>query len=267
MHSGITFEEHQDYLLSSVRLALLFTWDWLGKHPDEEFDFVIRKRVEICRKTKFNPDHLDKVADDSVYPEWMVIVSRMKGFYEAARKKNDFKDFEERCMNTLTPLIIERIERDLVYIHERVDLERYQCGSLRFNLNTDEKNPQRIGFHIANACYPASIFEDKKYLPACFLILMKQCEARFGVTEIGTCTWLNSYSRWLKLFPSEWINNMEAPLEDIKNNYGFWGQFITSKKTFNHKLSEEYRKAKVLPFLPRYSWCKIETMRAHLEKN
>lgn len=265
MHSGITREEHQDYLLSSARLALFFTWDWLSKHPEEEFDFVIRKRVDIWRKTKFNPDHLDKVADDSVYPEWMAIVGQMKKIYDNSQKINDFQSFEKHCMEILTPVITERIDRDLVYIQDRIDVEKYQCGSLRFNLFPDKNNPQRSGFHIANACYPASIFDEKTYLPACFLILMKQCEARFGVTEIGTGTWLNSYSRWLELFPREWLDNMGEPVVDVQNHYGFWGQFITSGKTFNHKLAEKLRKTGELPYFPRYSWCTIKAMRAHLK--
>ena len=267
MYLEITREGHQDYLLSSVRFALLFAWDWLEKHPQEEFDFVIRKRVDIWRKTKFNPDHIDKLADDSVYPEWMAIVGQLKKFYDDAIKTRDFQSFEKHCMEILTAVLIERIDRDLVYIHERIDVAKYQCGSLRYNLEPDEGNPQRIGFHIANACYPASIFDDSKYLPACFTVLIKQCEARFGVTEIGTGTWLNSYPKWLKLFPSEWTDNMGPLQNDVQNHYGFWGQFITSGKTFNHKLADEYRRTGTLPFLPRSSWCTIKAMREHLEKN
>lgn len=264
MYSEITRELHQDYLLSSARLALFFTWDWLTKHPDEDFDFVIRKRVDIWRKTKFNPEHIDKVADDSVYPEWMDIVGRMKAFYESTKKENDFQAFENSCMEMLTPVMLERIDRDLVNIYDRVDVAKYQCGSLRYNLSPEKENPQRIGFHIANACYPSSIFDDANYLPACFIVLMKQCETRFGVTEIGTGTWLNSYPRWLELFPAEWIDNMGPCLDDVQGHYGFWGQFITSGKTFNHKLAGKFRKTGTLPFLPRRSWCTIKAMRAHL---
>lgn len=267
MHQEISYEEHKDYLLSSASLALCFAWNWLEKHPEEQFDSVIRSRVDIWRKTKFNPDHIDKVSDDSIYPEWMALLSQMKGIYESAMEKNDFKGFEADCMALLTPVMTERIERDLEFLEGRVDLGNYQCGSLRYNLKVDGDAPQRIGFHIANACYPSSIFEDKKYLPACFMVLMTQCEARFGVTEIGTSTWLNSYPKWLKLFPKEWADNMGEPVTDVRGHYGFWGQFLTARRTFNHKLGEEYRKTGVLPFLPRKSWCTIESMRRHIEEN
>ena len=267
MQQQITYEEHKDYLLSSARLALSFVWDWLEKHPEEQFDSVIRGRVDIWRKTKFNPDHVDKVSDDSIYPEWLNLISLMKRIYESAKDKNDFKNFEESCMELLAPVMAGRIERDLAFLSEMADLTGYQCGSLRYNLKVDEAAPQRMSFHIANACYPSSIFDDKKYLPACFMVLMTQCEARFGVTEIGTSTWLNSYPKWIRLFPQEWVENMGEPQTDVRNHYGYWGQFITSRRTFNHKLAEEYRKTGVLPFLPRRSWCTIESMRRHLEQN
>jgi len=170
MSKQITYEEHQDYLLSSARLALCFVWDWLEKHPEEQFDSAIRARVDIWRKTRFNPNHLDKVADDSVYPEWMALVAQLKDIYESARAKNDFKGYEKRCMELLSPEMTARIERDLSFLSEMADLAGYQCGSLRYNTRVDEANPQRIGFHIANACYPSSIFNDKKYLPACFMV-------------------------------------------------------------------------------------------------
>jgi len=157
-----------------------------------------------------------------------------------------------------------RVDRDLEDIKNAKDLAKYQCGSLRYNLSPDTDNPQRIGFHIANACCPCSIFDDPLYLPGCFLALMGQCEAKFGVTEIGTGTWLNSHPKWLALFPPEWSDNMSPPRTDIQWHYGFWGQFVSARKTFNHKLGKKFRETGELPYSLRSSWCRIETMRKHL---
>ncbi|MDO9540938.1 MAG: hypothetical protein Q7J98_01265 [Kiritimatiellia bacterium] len=169
-------------------------------------------------------------------------------------------------METLLPLIKGRVDRDHEDFKSGKDIEKYQCGSLRYDPGPEPDNPRRIGFHIANACFPGSIFEDKTYLPACFLVLISQCEAKFGISEIGTATWLNSLPKWNALFPDEWRNNMGPPNENIKWHYGFWGQFVNSRKTFNHKLAEQFRKTGKIPFPSRAAWCRTSEMREYLKR-
>lgn len=264
-----TKEEMLDSLLSVIRLKLWFVWEWLSKHPDEDFQSVVQSRVDIYRKTVFNAGHLDFVApaDSPKVPEWADILKELEGHYAKAKRKGGFSAFETLSMKRLEPLVAGRSERDAEDFKEGKDTAAYQCGSLRYNLSPDKDAPQRMGFHIANACYPGSPFDDRNYFPACFMVLMKQCEEKFGATEIGTHTWLNSLPKWLELFPKQWQDNLSAPGEDVRWHYGFWGQFLTSRKTFNKKLGEQFRKTGRMPFLPRGSWCSIEEMRKHLRDN
>ena len=96
------------------------------------------------------------------------------------------------------------------------------------------------------------------------MAMMEQCEKKFQVTEIETCTWINSLARWLKLFPQEWLDHMGPPNCDVRGHYGFWGQFLTARRTFNHKLGQQFRETGRIPFPMRSSWCAIAAMRKHL---
>jgi hypothetical protein len=95
---------------------------------------------------------------------------------------------------------------------------------------------------------------------------MDACEKQFGVREIGTATWLNSVPRWLRFFPAEWLANLSPPFTDAYWHYGFWGQFITARKTFNHNLGAQFRQTGVMPYTLRASWCTIAAMREHLRQ-
>ena len=133
------------------------------------------------------------------------------------------------------------------------------------NGKIDEKSfGDLIEFHIANAISPKSIFDDPLYLPCCFMIMMEQVEALYQAEYILTGTWLNSNSKWLELFPQEWHDNLSAPPADIKWHYGFWGQFITARGTFNDKLGDYFRTNRKFRYSLRSSKCTLAAMRKHL---
>ncbi|MEI6421826.1 MAG: hypothetical protein WCP55_06375 [Lentisphaerota bacterium] len=197
---------------------------------------------------------------------WLEMLKRILKAYNETRDDSNSSRFEETCTAFLRPYWIGRVDRDIAE-HPNVTHEAgYQCGSLRYNLAPDKDNTARIKIHIANACYPGSLFDDRLYLPACLLVLTTQCAAKFGVSEIETGTWLNSHSKWLELFPNEWADNMSPPNEDICWHYGFWGQFLTSRRTFNHKLGAKFRQTGKMPYAFRKSWCSISSLRKHLGK-
>lgn len=260
----ITKEEHLDYLESSSRLMLWFAREWKKSHPEEDFESIVRNRTDIWRKTNLFPGGPDDPL--SGYPEaWLEILHRILKAYDETKADSDSARFEEICVELLKPHLIGRIERDIADHPGVTQKAGYQCGSLRYDLSPDIDNPKRIKIHISNACYPGSLFDDRLYMPACLLVLTTQCAAKFGVTEIRTGTWLNSYPKWLELFPEEWAENMSQPNEDIRYHYGFWGQFLTSRRTFNHKLGRKFRQTGKMPYSHRSSWCSIFSLRKHLE--
>lgn len=260
----ITKEEQLDYLESSSGLMLWFAREWHKTHQEEGFESIVRNRTDLFRMTTFNSGGLDSPI--AGYPEaWLQILSKLSKIHDETKGEEDSSRFEGKCAGLLRPYWIGRLERDIKGQHDVTLVAGYQCGSLRYELAPDKNNPQRITFHIANACYPGSLFDDRLYLPACLLVLTTQCAAKFGVTEIGTGTWLNSHLKWLELFPEEWEKHMGQPNEDICWHYGFWGQFITSRRTFNHKLGAKFRQTGKMPYAPRSSWCSISSLRRHLE--
>jgi hypothetical protein len=260
----ITKEEHLDYLESISRLMLWFAREWKKTHPGEDFESIIRNRTDIWRKTSLFPGGPDGPLTG--YPEtWLQMLHKLLEAYEETKKDSDSSRFEEISIALLKPYWIGRIDRDIMEHPDVTHAAGYQCGSLRYELAPGKDNPKRISIHIANACYPGSLFDDRLYLPACLIVMTTQCTAKFGVTEIETGTWLNSNPKWLELFPDEWTQNMSPPLEDICCHYGFWGQFLTSRRTFNHKLGAKFRQTGKMPYALRKSWCSISSLRKHLD--
>jgi hypothetical protein len=252
-----TIEEHRDYLHEVVRLKLFFMHDWLERHPEETPVSVLRNRIDIYRKTDANPEALNPKTQEWDSDAWQALEQPLLACYE--RYGKDIVAFEREGFAILMPSIDARCERDFL---DDSALKPYQCGSLRYNVYTDPT--ARAGFHIANAVRPRSIFDNPHYLPACFLALMEQVEALYGATEIQTSTWLNGHRKWLALFPREWHDNLEPPVTNVQWHYGFWGQFITARGTFNRKLGDHLRQTRTFYYYPRNAFCSIRSMRQHL---
>ena len=252
-----TLDEHRDYLYAIVRLKLFFMHDWLAKHPDERPVDVLRNRVDIYRKTDANRGALNPATLDWESEAWQAIEAPLLACY--ARHVNDAAAFEDSGFQLLKPSIDARCERDFL---DDSALRPYQCGSLRYNVHTEPT--ASVGFHIANAIRPRSIFANPHYLPCCFLTLMEHVEALYGATAIQTGTWLNSNPKWLAQFPDEWRENLQPPGRDVRWNYGFWGQFITARGTFNEAYGARMRQTGEFVYYPRSSHCSIRAMRDHL---
>jgi hypothetical protein len=255
MRKSIT--EHQDYLYGIVKLKLFFIWRWKAEHPGEPVRDILRNRVDIYRKTSVNTGLLNPTEIRFDSPEWLALEAKMEAAYREFQ--DDAASFERCGFEIFKGVVDERLEKDF---NDRSGLAGYQCGSLRFDEQEGKTDIPLIGFHIANAVAPASIFDDPDYLPRCFMDLMDKTERKYHSTRLGTTTWLNSVPRWLELFPREWIDNLGPEGKDVQWHYGFWGQFITSRGTLNHKATAHLRRTGELLFYPRKSNCSFAAMRA-----
>ena len=254
--------EHRDYLYQIVRLKLFFLQHWCAAHPEENFRQALRKRVDIYRKTDANTGWLNPTSLEWEGPAWQKLETGLEAVYR--KYHHEAAAFEEYGFAVLQSSIDARVERDYL---DRSGLEGYQCGSLRHELQLFPERKDTIVFHIANALCPCSIFDDPLYLPDCFMALMRRVEILYGAKNIFTHTWLNSHPAWLALFPPEWQQSLDAPFRDVQWHYGFWGQFITARGTFNAKAGQQLRTTGELPYYPRAGQCSIAAMRHHLEKN
>jgi len=257
MDNPKTVEEHRSYLYEIVRLKLFFMHRWLAEHPEEKPVDVLRNRIDIYRKTDANVEALNPATLKWESEAWQVLEQPLLACY--AHHAANAVQFEKEGFAILQHSIDARCERDYF---DTSGLLGYQCGSLRYNIYTE--STAVVSFHIANAVRPRSIFDNPHYLPACFLTLMEQVEALYGAVEIRTGTWLNENLKWLALFPEEWRNNLQPQNGDVRYHYGFWGQFITSRGTFNHRMGEHMRRTGKFFYYPRASHCTIHAMRTHL---
>ena len=252
-----TLDEHREYLHEIVGLKLFFMHDWLTRHPDEKPAEVLRNRIDIYRKTEANAGALNPATQNWEGEAWQALEQPLLACH--ARHRYDIEAFEQEGFAILRPSIDARCERDFIDTSRHAS---YQCGSLRYNLHTEPT--ARVGFHIANVIQPRSIFANPSYLPCCFMTLMEHVEALYGASEIQTGTWLNMHRRWLGYFPKQWHDNMGPSNTDVKWNYGFWGQFISARGTYNRKLGDYFRKNREFYYYPRASYCGIAEMRRHL---
>ena len=256
-----SFEEHAEFLREYVKLHLWFTWTWLKKHPEEDFGFVIRNRVDIFRKTDINKRRSRNTSMPSGFnaPGWLNLEDR----------------FEREAWTLFQPVVEARLDRDFI---DGDGLEGFQCGSLRYHARKKfishrlspllsylkSARPPKVFFHIGNAVAPRSIFDDRSYLPRCFFQLMEETREKYCAMALTTHAWLNSYPRWLILFPEQWHKNLSAPNEEVDWSQAFWGQLVTARGTFNYKNAKIIRGTGELPYKPRKSWCSFKNMNRHL---
>ena len=255
-----TIEEHRNYLYEVVKLKLFFLHRWMAEHPDEKFEFVLQNRVDIYRKTSANRELLNPVNLYFNESPWLEMEQQAAELYQ--RYSNDAVKFEAEAFEVFKPSLDERLEKDYL---DRSGLAGYQCGSLRHELKTGTiENEKSMGFHIANAVAPHSIFEDPQYLKDCLLQLCNKAETEYNATIISTGTWLNQLDNWLQYFPEEWHRNMGEPNTNVFWHYGFCGQFISARGTYNKKYGDYLRNTGKFPHYPCFSYCHINAIREHL---
>lgn len=257
-----TYEEHLEYLFEIVKLKLCFLWNYLRLHENETFQNAFRDRVDIYRKTDINKGHMNSPCDFTCQ-EWLELEKKIQEIYEHTENDISGMRFEREAFEAISPSIRKRSLRDFT---ERPYVLDYQCGSLKYDMPTKE-NPQRITIHIANALAPKSIFDNPDYLPNCLMRVMTMSHAEIKANMIYTSTWLNSHPSWLALFPEEWKENMSPENKDIRWHFGFWGQFITARGTFNYKLGKALRETGIFPYWPRASFCSFDALRKHLTEH
>jgi hypothetical protein len=254
-----TLEDHRHFLLDLVRLKLWFLWGWLRDHPEEAFGHAFQHRIDIYRKTNIRYE-VPVPRDGDEHPKWFALVAEAEALYKCCQDDPDASRFEQLGFELLRDTVSRRAENDC---KEGFELVGFQCGSLRYDAPKPQF-PKRVGFHIANAVAPVSIFKDPAYIPRCLMDLMAQTESKYGAKELCTGTWLNSHPKWLRNFPQEWMDNMEPRNGRVGSSNGHWGQFINARGTLNEPLAQQLRETGKLPYSSQGAWCTFEALRGHL---
>ncbi len=254
-----TIDEHRNYLYEIVKLKLFFLHGYLSEHPEENFRDVIRQRVDIYRKTDANFGPLTPQELFFNLEPWRSMESAAWVCFE--RNRGDKARFELEAFEIFRPSIERRCQRDF---EDKSSVGRYKDGCFRNDLNISCPDYQAVFFHIANDKVPDSIFDYPEHIKSSLFKLCDNVEA-LQAPNLATCTWLNGLTAFVKYFPTEWQENMQKPLENVEWHYGFWGQFISARGTFNAKYGRILRETGRLPYYPRMSWCSVKALREHLK--
>lgn len=257
----MTYDEYMDATCETVRLMIWFARHWLAQHPHETFVHVLRERTDIFRKTDLYRQWPVTEGDYEQTP-WAKAESGLLGLCRETLRDADSRTFEDQGLAILRPHLEARA-RLLAPDGFNTLPRSTQCGSLRYDPPKPEA-PRRIPFHIGNALRPCSIFDDPAHLPACLRCLMQKSAAEFAADSLSTTTWLNSYPKWLRLFPPEWQRNLGPEMHDVRTGMGYWGQFVSGRGAFNHKHARILRQTGRLPYPPRHSWCTFDALEKHL---
>ena len=261
-----TLEEHRQYLYDISRLMLFYVHLHLTNlHPGEEsFSQVIRNRVDIYRKTDANPGPHTPAQTFFDEPAWKNMEDAAEKIFSrfARDTDSDRQRFEDEAFPVFKDSLDRRCERD--YLDNSV-LANYQCGSLKHDPGPQEPGGY-LGFHIANALRPHSIFDDPLYLPRCFRALIRVAEEKFHARGISTHTWLNSNRQWLAQFPAVWTEHLGPEYRNVGWHYGFWGQFISARGTYAKKTGDYLREHHAFRYWPRGSYIDNQTMKEHIRK-
>ncbi len=246
-------EEHVEFTLDMTRLALNFVWQCKLSNPDEALEHIMWKRSCLLWLYGY------KDGDESHVPELRGLLRETETVGDV-----DAETFEERLFAAIAPFAERKAKEN--YLTDIVPPENYTVGSLRYDPPLPELPRNHCNFHITNAVTPKSIFSDPGYLPECFIELMDASEKEHVYDTLRTYTWLNENPKWLLLFPEEWHDNLSEPDNRVWGNLGYWGQFLTARKTFNFKAGGFFRSHGRLQYRPRSSFCSFTAMRRHLEK-
>lgn len=248
-------ETHRSFMLAMTPLAVDFSYMWKTAHPDERLRDIINKRSYLVELLQLDKNEVENL------PLWRDFLSKAEDLYSNRVPRSRF---EQELSAELLPFALSRLNK---YYESRMAVPRkYNAGSLKYDPPLDELPRNYCNFHISNLLAPGSFFDDPEYLPHCFMELMEKSEKEYGYDTLHTYTWLNSYPRWLALFPREWQENAEAPANEIIGNLGYWGQLITGSGEINRKAEQYVREHGTLRYKTRRSHCSFKSMRDHLQK-
>ncbi len=260
--------EHRDYVEQIARLSFWFAYGLQPRIPTLDLGEILVRHTPLCYHALRFQDYRDPRADPGCRRALDLARAAARGLppgpQGAAR-------FEQTMAVQLRSLIDERADQWYASSVGIAPLTafwepRLIAGSLKFDPPAAGRPPTTCNFHIANAIAPQSIFANPAYLPSCFLDLMNCGEQAYGFDTLATTSWLNDEPRWLRLFPADWHRTLDAPdPHGLPSwHFGYWGQLVTARGTFNAKAGEFVRRHGRLRFRTRSAHCAFRAMRDHL---
>ena len=251
-----TLAEHKGYVEKMSRLSFFFARKLKDRTPDKTVGNILRD----CTPLFFHAlDYLDYETKWN-NPDCLRIAAKADELQEL-----QVSEFEERMYAEIKDLAMTRAEQFYPVSVGILMPEDWNVRSLKYDTPRPNLPPNYCNFHIANALAPRSIYDEPRHLPECFMELMDRSEKEHGYDTLTTGTWLNDTPRWLALFPEEWTANLTPRGDGSTWHFGYWGQMVTARGTFNEKAGLYSREYGKLRYESRGSHCSFAAMREHLK--
>ena len=282
-----TREEHLQFLKDFAQVKFVYLYHRLLprlRAGDPASD--VPGLHELCGQHTFLVS-LTSLHEKAIYEEptctnetaWREVLSRIeadwqRGFdksldpaalaVEAAARASETLDqeglFEPRVDRDLADLhsgdLLAQYRRVILYAPQVKTVDTLWCAEGLAEIAPDCRG---LEFHIGNAAYPRSFFEDTELIRSSFGYLIDRAR-ELGVEAVYTTTWLNSLPKWNALFPGSWRTHMGPAITEVGPHLGCWGQFISSRQAMNRRMASELFKTGRLPYPMRWSWCRVEEL-------
>lgn len=254
-----TFEEHCEYMKKTIQLEMFYAFLHHRKFPEEPLRDILQNRVSVVRFTTHFRPGMDDYAifkDDKGYQE---LEGGLADLLKKHENDPDSLAFEEVAYQYLKPEFDANAHQHYEDSMKLATVQR--CGFLRYDLHPYKDYPGWMAFHISNDCAPNSFLDYPEHIKESFAGILDAAENEMKVDTIFCCSWLNSFPKWLALFPEEWTANRGPERDSICWHFGFWGQFINSRGLFNDRYGEIFRKTGKMPYAFRPAHCSVKAMR------
>lgn len=257
-----TSDEHIKFLSEFVKLQLWYAKSHSKNRSDTKFIDTINNETLILNFTSLNETYYTNSPILNNKNLWNSILEKI----EKIHRVND-NDFEEKCLKILFPYLQQRVLFDLEDF-DAISTDQKFRSSSPITFNIDKKNENGyIEFYIENRKYPQSFLDFKEEIMSHLQKIVIDLRS-VGVKGIFVKSWLNSIPQWLLFFPEEFKQNEIKESKSYhldKNNFGFWGQFISWDYTFNADNAIHFKNnLKPLYALTECS-CSIDELEKHLQ--
>ncbi len=254
---SIGLAQHIVFLQQIVRLKLWFVYHWLMRHPEEELPFVLRRRVDLYRKTILWRGKGFPTEADFAQAPWRTLEEQLGALRVAVGQ--DAAAFEKSGYALLRDLVESNAPYDYAAM---LAGKGFQCGCLGYTPSNE--GPTTVDVHITNTLRPRSPLDEPAVIYRALADLMVRARAELGADRLAIASWLNSYPRWLALWPAEYRANLGPDDEAVWNGLGHWGQFVDARGGFHAARAAHFRQSGRLPYLRRTAWCSFAALQDHL---
>lgn len=272
--------EHLQFLKDFAQVKFVFLYHRLmqaGRDESQSLPQLERELSFLVNLTTLSPVAIFDERHCSDEAAWTSILEDIEGSWRKTQGENSLPlDAASYAVSVLDKLGLfdGRVDRDLEDLHGGKILANFKDyllfaprkleapGSIREQADqAGLASLEGLEFHVANAAYPRSFFEDQALVKASFAYLIQR--TRETESEIiFTTTWLNSLPKWNALFPSQWRDNLGPAILEVGPHLGCWGQFISSRQALNRRTAAELLRSGRFPYPMRFSWCRRQDVEA-----